>query len=487
MKCFKCGTEVNKEGISFCPTCGAYLKQVQNVKDNEFYSYDNDDKDMKREIIVGKPIDEDNNNKKKKLNFISRRPVAVVRTPIKGKRVLLAMLLLGVLVTMLYMIVSGNANTYFFVGTDGRTVETENPSTTDPEPTTTTPEPDPEPEPQPQPDPEPEPQPDPQPDPEPEPQPQPDPTPTTNACSSLTAVSKSNYNGVRASSEKTTIIYDNQYYKQIKVTGKQQVLDIISCDSTNQKNRCSSNVASIENNIINNYGITAVNLCEMDYNFALELQNVIDYIYRHYPNARNRLTNITLANLETQNVIAAFKPIFTFVTSEGTSNYPIGLKMQILLNSKYFLNSNTMVGAINNATRSGFYPPNANRTSALAHEFGHYLSYIALMKHYDTSDLTYVPSSMTNTMFRIYNDFQVNEYSKAMLEEAYSNFVRDNGALYDFDTFRATISKYAMAKDDLGKYIYDETIAEAFHDVYLNGANAKPASRYIIAVLESHM
>ena len=56
-----------------------------------------------------------------------------------------------------------------------------------------------------------------------------------------------------------------------------------------------------------------------------------------------------------------------------------------------------------------------------------------------------------------------------------------------FDNFRASISSYAMAKDGTGNYIYDETIAEAFHDIYLNGNNAKPASRYIFAVLKSKL
>ena len=35
--------------------------------------------------------------------------------------------------------------------------------------------------------------------------------------------------------------------------------------------------------------------------------------------------------------------------------------------------------------------------------------------------------------------------------------------------------------------IYDETIAEAFHDVYLNGDNATPASIYIVRVLKQKL
>ena len=61
------------------------------------------------------------------------------------------------------------------------------------------------------------------------------------------------------------------------------------------------------------------------------------------------------------------------------------------------------------------------------------------------------------------------------------------GHVDSFDDFRSSISGYAMAKDNSGNYIYDETIAEAFHDVYINGDLAKPASNYIVKVLISKL
>ena len=73
-----------------------------------------------------------------------------------------------------------------------------------------------------------------------------------------------------------------------------------------------------------------------------------------------------------------------------------------------------------------------------------------------------------------------------MLDEAYDNYKKEKGYI-DFDTWRGQISEYALAKDDEGKYIYDETIAEAFHDVYLNGDNANIVSKYIIKVLKKYM
>ena len=55
------------------------------------------------------------------------------------------------------------------------------------------------------------------------------------------------------------------------------------------------------------------------------------------------------------------------------------------------------------------------------------------------------------------------------------------------DEWRQTISNYALAKNNSGEYIYDETIAESFHDVYLNGDNASDASKYIVSVLKAKL
>ena len=73
------------------------------------------------------------------------------------------------------------------------------------------------------------------------------------------------------------------------------------------------------------------------------------------------------------------------------------------------------------------------------------------------------------------------------LEEAYNRYKADTKDTIGFDEWRGTISKYAVAKDIYGKYIYDEKIAEAFHDVYLNKSNSTVASRYIIKVLKEKL
>ena len=64
---------------------------------------------------------------------------------------------------------------------------------------------------------------------------------------------------------------------------------------------------------------------------------------------------------------------------------------------------------------------------------------------------------------------------------------RDNNTTMTLDEWRGTISKYALAKNNRGEYIYDETVAESFHDVYLNKNNASDASKYVVAVLKKRL
>ena len=524
MECKKCKTIINNPGVSFCPNCGAYLRKDtqpnsiisdNNKKEDEMFSNNDAEYPPLNNLMSKKeePIDDGeltNNN--------SDNDFIVVAKDIKSKSINLfvALILLACWIAAAYFIINKNSNDFFFVGLDEQKVSSDNnnqenetgnngndtnvgtgnetdPGVTTPEtptnpttpttppaattpttpPAATTPATPPTPT-----------------------------TPTTPATpstpttpsnpglekySSLKGVSKSGYNGVVTEKYQTSIVHDNQYFKQIELSNKQEVLDLIKYDSNKQKSKCSSNILAIENNIISNYGITAVNLCEMDTDFAIELEKVVAYIYNNFPNARNHMTNMTLPNLTNGNCIVSFMPIFTFITSRNTTNYPVGIKAQILLNTKYFLNPSKVANSASYGASTGYFPRNAVRSSTVAHEFGHYLSYVALLKHYGVGDMTFVPSSKINQMYAVYNDFNDGVFSKQMIQEAYNVFCVDTGSEMGFDNFRGSISAYAIAKDGTGKYIYDETIAEAFHDVYLNGNNAKAASKYVFNVLLSKL
>ena len=74
-----------------------------------------------------------------------------------------------------------------------------------------------------------------------------------------------------------------------------------------------------------------------------------------------------------------------------------------------------------------------------------------------------------------------------MINEAYEKYKKDTNSTMSLDEWRGTISNYALAKNNSGEYIYDETIAESFHDVYLNRDNASTASKYIVSVLKEKL
>ena len=158
-----------------------------------------------------------------------------------------------------------------------------------------------------------------------------------------------------------------------------------------------------------------------------------------------------------------------------------------MLNTTYFLNPTRLEASVTDGSNSGHFPPNATMYSPVAHELGHYLSFLAMMRHYDVESILLIDNNNIDELYELYNDFGNGDFSLAMIEEAYNNYKKDTNTTLSLDEWRATISSYAVAKDNSGNYIYDETIAEGFHDVYLNGENAKDASKYVVDVLKKKL
>jgi len=284
-----------------------------------------------------------------------------------------------------------------------------------------------------------------------------------------------------------TIIIHDRTYEGITISSATDVNRFITEDSVNQKGNCPRNIVEIENRIIRNYGIEAVNLCEMDRDFALEIEKVARIIYNDFPTARGYLTNITLGNLsgEFRGTIAYFQIAFPFAST--TRREIVGIKTKFVLNTEYFLNIPKMETIIRDASNRGNFPPNATRYSVMYHEFGHYLSFVAMMKSHGLSSPLIWDNNNTATYLRVVNDFVDGTFSLKMIEEAYNNYRRRTNTTMSLFEFRASISKYAVHKNNEGRYIYDETIAEAFADYYVNGRNARAASREIVAVLRKHL
>ncbi len=290
-----------------------------------------------------------------------------------------------------------------------------------------------------------------------------------------------------ASKYQTVIIYDN-VYEGVTINNATDAKNLIIKDSVDQKDKCPKDIQQVENELIKNYGITAVNLCEMDVDFARELGNVFKKIYAEFPSVRKSITNVTLVNgTMSNNYIAAFMPSSLFATSKSSSGYPWVIKTQILLNTSYFLNQERLQASVDDGSKSGHFPPNATIYSPVAHEMGHYLSFLAMSKYHQSKSILLVDNNNVNSFYEVVEDFNSGDFSLQMIKKAYDNYVKDTNTKLTLDEWRGTISQYALAKDNSGDYIYDETIAESFHDVYLNGDNAKDASKYIYTVLKSEL
>lgn len=296
-------------------------------------------------------------------------------------------------------------------------------------------------------------------------------------------------NQVVLASDVTSISMNNKYYNQT-ITDEESALDLIRQDSISEKKKCQNKEITKIEEQIESYGITAVNLCELDISVAEELRDAIQYIYTTYPIARNYLTNFTLYNSNEMNLgnstIAFF--IFHLDFAYSASTYPYAAKTAVAINSSYFLNIDKLNRTLEYSSSTGHFPKNASRSSVVIHELGHYLSYLVSVNSYKpdgflVTDQITVPTLQQYTL----NENTNRETSRSIIREAYQNYKMKYNDLKTEDDFRASISKYAMSKNARGEYLYDETIAEAFHDYYLNKEKAAPASIEIYKVLDKRL
>ena len=286
----------------------------------------------------------------------------------------------------------------------------------------------------------------------------------------------------------TAIVVDNVYSVDLK--NQKQAEDLLREDSESQKEGTTEEkIQKIEQRIINNYKVKAVNFGEMDEETAEGIEKVVEYIYVNYPKSREKLSNISIGNMGISqgSVIAYFGPSL-FIMTKDSSGYPMSYKTLICMNSRYFLNVPYLKQSINESSQAGHFPVNSNEYSTVIHESAHFLNCVVLMEKYGIDNLDYIEIKDSNKYEQFLKDWCECREAYNMINEAYENYKQKyNDNTMTFDEFRASISGYAMAKDDNGKYIYDETIAEAFHDYYLNGENAAKASIEITKVLNERL
>lgn len=223
----------------------------------------------------------------------------------------------------------------------------------------------------------------------------------------------------------------------------------------------------------------------MDLDKAKLIENVIDNIYSLFPNIKGYLTNITLANAKNSTeYVAFFQPIYQFANSTNNiEKYNKVNKTQILLNSYYFLNSDK---SKNNIPKN-WYVKDATYESLIAHEFGHYITFVSLLKSKDIDNIIFVTKDSLSQIEELLNIINKEIYSKELVELAINNYNNKYNTNIEVNDFAKNISNYAAALDSNGKIIYDEVIAESFHDYYLHKNNSSLSSLEIINILKSRI
>lgn len=282
----------------------------------------------------------------------------------------------------------------------------------------------------------------------------------------------------------TTILKtDNQYFNE-NINNLEEANFKIYKDFDEQSWKCKNNfeVGKIEKKLQKNNNIINVSFCDINIEEAKEISTVINNVYQLFPNIKGYLTNISITNVSDKNsYVASFQPIYQFVNSSNNiSDYNKVNKTQILLNSYYFLNEDILKKSV----KENWYVKDASFESLIAHELGHYINFVTLLKSMKIDNITLVTKENETTIDNIINIINNQSYSKQLVIEALNNYNKKYSTNLSVDEFTVLISNYANQKNSNNEYIYDEVIAESVHDYYLHRENSSKVSLEIIEVLK---
>lgn len=286
----------------------------------------------------------------------------------------------------------------------------------------------------------------------------------------------------------SSVINTNNKYNNVDIDSYDEAIDFIKKDFEKQSYNCDVNTQlfKLEDDMEKDYDIPSILLCDMSYDEALKIKEVIDKIYLLFPNIKGALTNITITNTESKSeYVAKFQPMYQFVNiDEDILKFNKVNKTQILLNSYYFLNDDILSAPISNIISENWYVEDATWESTVAHEFGHYISFVLFLKYNNLKNITFITNNNYEIVEKTLILFDLGEYQKEMLMEALNNYNAKYNISLNLDDFALDISKYAGSHDDKGNLIFDEVIAEAIHDYYLHGSNMNDKSYEIIEIIK---
>ena len=279
---------------------------------------------------------------------------------------------------------------------------------------------------------------------------------------------------------KTSLMNTDNKYNDVDIKDYDDAINIIKDDFIKQDILCFNEgaVRVLANSIERDYEIPSVSFCDMSINESNKIKDVIDKMYELFPNINGSLTNISITNASSNDYIARFQPMYQFV---NINSYNKVNKTQILINSYYFLNEDIISKPIENS----LYVEDATWESTIAHEYGHYISFVTLLHKYGIDNITLVTKDNEELINRIIDEFNDGKYSLEILSTALNNYNDRYEKELTILEFASSISPYAASLDEEGVLIADETIAEAIHDYYLHGDNMKDQSKEIVSVIST--
>ena len=289
----------------------------------------------------------------------------------------------------------------------------------------------------------------------------------------------------------TTLLKTDNKYSGKTVKNYEDAISLIKKDFSDQEVFCfnKDEVNILVDILEEEYEIPSISFCDMNVKEATNIKNVLDNMYLLFPGVKGALTNITITNADkSDKYVARFQPMYQFVNiNENIKKYNKVNKTQILLNSYYFLNENTLNKSVESVVGDNWYVKDATWESTIAHEFGHYISFYTLLKKNNIDNITFINNENYYLVDDIIKEFNSGSYSLGIVNEALNNYNNKYDKNLSLDEFASSISKYAGSKDKNGNLIADETIAEAIHDYYLHGDNMNLCSKEILSIINAKL
>ena len=179
---------------------------------------------------------------------------------------------------------------------------------------------------------------------------------------------------------------------------------------------------------------------------------------------------------ETTTALAKFNKSM-FIESSNSTQFPIVVKNEILLDARFFLNPTRMQNAIDKSVKAQFLAEATTPESIIAHELGHVVTDLISANRYGLEDSSYITANEGDKYIQYLNERMKQTTTREIVNDAYKKYEKSAS----FDEFLNDISGYAASKNEkTNEYQYEEVCSEAYQDYYSNGINCSKASKLVM-------